>query len=77
MRKNEPTIHQALAQAEYYKNLFNHMVDLVNWVADDERVVNYLLTLGYHPETDLVQELKYDRTFINNILAELMVAYDE
>ena len=77
MRKNEPTIHQALATAEYYKKLFNHMVDLVNYIADDERVIKYLLALDYDPESDLVQELKYDRTFINNILAELMVAYDE
>jgi hypothetical protein len=77
MRKNEPTIQQALAQVEYYKKLFNHMVDLVNWVTDDERVVKYLLALDYDPETDLVQELKYDRTFINNIIVDLMVAYDE
>jgi hypothetical protein len=70
MRKNEPTIQQALAQVEYYRTLFNHMVDLVNWVVDDERVVEYLLSLGYNPEKDLIQELKYDRTFIEGILED-------
>jgi len=70
MRKNEPTLQQALAQAQYYRDLFDTVVALVNFRLGDEAVVSYLIECGYDPEKDLIQELRYDRTFIEGILED-------
>jgi hypothetical protein len=77
MRKNEPTLQQALAQAQYYRTLFNTMVDLVNFRLGDEAVVTYLIECGYDPEQDLIQELRYDAEFVEKVLEGLVYGYDE
>ena len=76
MRKNEPTLQQILAQAQYYRTLFDMMVALVNFRLGDEAVVTYLIECGYDPEKDLIQELRYDRTFVEGILEGLANPYD-
>jgi hypothetical protein len=72
MRKHEPTIQQALAKAKWYEDLTEDLIRVLNYKHGDEFVIEYLLKLGYKKEEDIIDELGFDRDFVNGVIEDIM-----
>jgi uncharacterized protein YpiB (UPF0302 family) len=74
MRKNEPTIQQALAQKEYYKDLSTDLIEYILYNYSEDKLLKYLIKRGY-TQRDLVKELYFDQATVEEAILELANGY--
>jgi hypothetical protein len=74
MRKNEPTIQQALAQKEYYKDLSTDLIEYILYNYSENKLLKYLIHRGYS-QKDLVNELYFDYDTVKDIFDSLLDPY--
>jgi DNA-binding MarR family transcriptional regulator len=74
MRKNEPTIQQALAQKEYYKDLSTDLIEYILYNYSENKLLKYLIHRGY-TQRDLVKELYFDQATVEEAILELANGY--
>lgn len=75
MRKNEPTIQQALAQKEYYKDLSSDLIEYILYSYSEDKLLKYLIHRGY-TQKDLVNTLYFDYETVKAIFDGLINPYE-
>ena len=75
MRKNEPTIHQALAQKKYFRDLTIDLIDYILTYYSEDKLLKHLINYGY-TQKDLVDELYFDYETVKAIFDSLRDPYE-